>query len=151
MYKGNRGAWKQQNLGEGSVYRKNEGSLETAESRETELPCERTRGFWKLPNPGRPICVPQKHRGTWKQQELGRQFVYRGAERARSLKTVEAGEVDSCAGGARGDWKPHNLGRCGSVQQKLGQPENRGSQGMALCGIAVGARGSLGNPMRQVG
>lgn len=62
-----------------------------------------------------------------------------GAERARSLKTDEAREVDSCAGGERGDWKPHNLGRCGSVQQKLGQPENRGSQGMDLCGIAVGA------------
>lgn len=60
------------------------------------------------------------NRGTWKQQELGRQFVYRGAERARSLKTVEAGKEDPCAGGARGDWKPHNLGRGGSVQPELG-------------------------------
>ena len=57
MYKGNRGAWKQQNLGEESVYRANEGSLKTAESREMELLGERARGFWKLPNPGRPICV----------------------------------------------------------------------------------------------
>lgn len=78
-----------------------------------------------------------------------------GAERARSLKTDEAREVDSCAGGERGDWKPHNLGRRGSVRQKLGQPENRGSQGMDLCGIAVGARegegGGLGNLRRQAG
>lgn len=80
MYKGNRGAWKQQNLGEISVYRANEGSLKTAESGEMELPSERARGFWKPPNPGRPICIPGKHGGTWKQQGLGRQFVYRGAE-----------------------------------------------------------------------
>ena len=38
--------------------------------------------------------------------------MYRGQrERERSLKTVESGEVDLCAGGARGDWKPYNLGR----------------------------------------
>lgn len=80
MYKGNREAWKQQNLGEVSVYRANEGSLKTAESGEMELPSERTRGFWKPLNPGRPICIPGKQGGTWKQQDLGRQFVYRGAE-----------------------------------------------------------------------
>lgn len=83
MYKGNWGAWKQQNLGEESVYRANEESLKTVESREMELPSERARGFWKLPNPGRPICVPGKHGETWKQQDLGRQFVYRGAEREK--------------------------------------------------------------------
>lgn len=42
------------------MYRANEGSLKTAESGEMELPSERTRGFWKLSNPGRPICVPGK-------------------------------------------------------------------------------------------
>lgn len=139
MYKGNRGAWKQQNLGEVPVYRANKGSLKTAESGEMELPSERARGVWKLPNPGRPICVLGKYGGTWKQQDLGRQFVYRGAERVRSLKTVESGEVDSCAGRTGGDWKPHDLGRYISVQQKLGTPGNRGSPGMVLCGIAVGS------------
>ena len=74
MYKGSRGAWKQQNLGEESVYRANEGSLKTAESREIELPSERARGFWKLPNPGRPICVLEKHGGTWKQQDLAHMY-----------------------------------------------------------------------------
>lgn len=78
MYKAKRGAWKQQNLGEVSVCRANEGSLKTAESGEMGLPGERTRGFWKLSNPGRPLCVPGKHRGTWKQQEQGRQLVYKG-------------------------------------------------------------------------
>jgi hypothetical protein len=65
------------------VYRANEGSLKTAESGEMELPSEKARGFWKLLNPGRPICVPGKYGGTWKQQHLGRQFVYRGPERER--------------------------------------------------------------------
>lgn len=78
MYKAKRGAWKQQNLGEVSVCRANEGSLKTAESGEMGLPGERTRGFWKLSNPGRPLCVPGKHRGIWKQQEQGRQLVYKG-------------------------------------------------------------------------
>lgn len=57
--------------------------------------------------------------------------MYRGGrERAcvRSLETVESGEINSCAGGTRGDWKQHNLGRCISVQQKLGWPGN-GSPG----------------------
>lgn len=83
MYKGNRGALKRQNLREVPVYRANEGSLKTAESGETELPSERASGgvFWKLPNPKRLICVPGKYRGTWKQQDLGRQLVYRQADR----------------------------------------------------------------------
>ena len=64
-----------------------------------------------------------------------------GAERERSLKTVESGEVDLCAGGARGDWKPYNLGRHSSVQWKPGQSENRGSLGRDLCGFTVGGWG----------
>lgn len=60
------------------MYRANKGSLKTAESGEIELRGERAREVWKLPNPKRPICVPGKYRGTWKQQDLGRQFVYRG-------------------------------------------------------------------------
>lgn len=76
------------------MYRANKGSLKTAESGEIELPGETARGFWKPPNPKRPICVPGKYRGTWKQQDLGRQFVYRvgvGRERACVCEKPENG------------------------------------------------------------
>lgn len=54
--------------------------------------------------------------------------------------------------GSMGRLETAQSGEMCRVQEKLGQPENRGSQGMDLCGIAVaGGGGSLGNLMRQAG
>lgn len=53
--------------------------------------------------------------------------------------------------GSKGRLETAQSGEVCSVQERLGQPENRGSQGMDLCGMAVGGQGSLGNLMRQAG
>lgn len=46
--------------------------------------------------------------------------------------------------GSMGRLETAQSGEMCRVQEKLGQPENRGSQGMDLCGIAVAEGGGGG-------